>query len=104
VITSAIESGEIRLRHLHWYFVNPLNWSSVQAATKHDMGVIIISARTTKAACCRTGRPGWRSCARRCRRCSSTTSIALRGPKVHTLSCWRGAPTDFDEHIAALEF
>ena len=43
VIVRAIESGEFDYVNLHWYFVNPLNWSAVEAATKRDMGVFIIS-------------------------------------------------------------
>ena len=81
VINSAIESGEFDYVNLHWYFVNPLNWSSVLAATKQDMSGCSSSARTTKAACCRIGRPRWRSCARHSRRCNSMTCIAWRDRK-----------------------
>src|SRR5690606_28233015 len=43
VITRANESGEFDYVNLHWYFVNELNWPSIEAATKNDMGVFIIS-------------------------------------------------------------
>ena len=103
VIRRAIESGEFDYVNLHWYFVNPLNWSSVLAATKHDMGVFIISPndkggklqdRPTKMA----------------ELCAPLTPMqfndlyCLARPEVHTLSCGASRPTDFDEHIAALEF
>src|SRR4030095_9691683 len=43
IILEAIESGEFDYVNLHWYFVNDLNWSAVEAARKKDMGVFIIS-------------------------------------------------------------
>ncbi len=103
VIARAIESDEFDYVNLHWYFVNPLNWPSVLAATKHDMGVFIISPndkggklqdRPTKMA----------------ELCAPLTPMqfndlyCLARPEVHTLSCGASRPTDFDEHVAALEF
>jgi predicted aldo/keto reductase-like oxidoreductase len=103
VITRAVESDEFDYVKLHWYFVNPLNWSSVLAATKRDMGVFIISPndkggklqdRPTKMA----------------ELCAPLTPMqfndlyCLARPEVHTLSCGASRPTDFDEHIEALKF
>ncbi len=103
VITRAIESDEFDYVNLHWYFVNPLNWSSVLAATKRDVGVFIISpndkggmlqSRPTKMA----------------ELCAPLTPMqfndlyCLARPEVHTLSCGASRPTDFDEHIEALKF
>jgi predicted aldo/keto reductase-like oxidoreductase len=103
VIRSAIESGEFDYVNLHWYFVNPLNWSAVQAATKHDMGVFIISPndkggmlqnRPTKlAGLCAPLSP-----------MQFNDLYCLARPEVHTLSCGAARPTDFDEHIGALKF
>ncbi len=102
VIARAIESGEFDYVNLHWYFVNPLNWPSVLAATKRDMGVFIISPndkggmlqnRPTKLA----------------ELCAPLTPMqfndlyCLARPEVHTLSCGASRPTDFDEHIEALK-
>ena len=103
VITRAIESDEFDYVNLHWYFVNPLNWPCVLAATKRDMGVFIISPndkggmlqnRPTKLA----------------ELCAPLTPMqfndlyCLARPEVHTLSCGAARPTDFDEHIEALKF
>jgi predicted aldo/keto reductase-like oxidoreductase len=102
VITRAIESDEFDYVNLHWYFVNPLNWPSVLAATKRDVGVFIISpndkggmlqSRPTKMA----------------ELCAPLTPMqfndlyCLARPEVHTLSCGASRPTDFDEHIEALK-
>src|SRR6266436_6917623 len=103
VITSAIESGEFDYVNLHWYFVNPLNWSSVQAATKRDMGVFIISPNDKGGML--QNRP-----VKMAELCAPLSPMqfndlyCLARPEVHTLSCGAARPADFDEHIAALEF
>ena len=43
IILKAIESDGFDYVNLHWYFVNDLNWSAVEAAAARDMGVFIIS-------------------------------------------------------------
>ncbi|MDD5198644.1 MAG: aldo/keto reductase [Terrimicrobiaceae bacterium] len=43
LIIEAIESGEFDYVNLHWYWVNDINWPAIQAATRQDMGVFIIS-------------------------------------------------------------
>jgi predicted aldo/keto reductase-like oxidoreductase len=103
VITRAIESDEFDYVNLHWYFVNPLNWSSVLAATKHDVGVFIISPNDKGGML--QGRP-----TKMAELCAPLTPMqfndlyCLARPEVHTLSCGASRPTDFDEHIEALKF
>jgi len=103
VITKAIESDEFDYVNLHWYFVNPLNWPSVLAATKHDMGVFIISPNDKGGKL--QDRPN-----KMADLCAPLTPMkfndlyCLARPEVHTLSCGASRPTDFDEHVAALEF
>jgi len=103
VITAAIESGEFDYVNLHWYFVNPLNWSSVLAATKQDMGVFIISPNDKGGML--QNRP-----VKMAGMCAPLTPMqfndlyCLARPEVHTLSCGAARPTDFDEHIEALTF
>ena len=43
IILKAIASDEFDYVNLHWYFVNDLNWSAIEAAAARDMGVFIIS-------------------------------------------------------------
>ncbi len=43
VITEAAETGEFDYVNLHWYWINQVNWPAIEAATRHDMGVFIIS-------------------------------------------------------------
>jgi predicted aldo/keto reductase-like oxidoreductase len=103
VITRAVESDEFDYVNLHWYFVNPLNWPSVLAAAKRDMGVFIISPNDKGGKL--QDRP-----AKMAELCAPLTPMqfndlyCLARPEVHTLSCGASRPTDFDEHIEALKF
>ena len=101
VITEAIVTGEFDYVNLHWYFVNPLNWPCIEAATQRDMGVFIISPND------KGGRLQNRP-AKMAELCQPLTPMqfndlyCLARPQVHTLSCGVVRPTDFDEHVAAL--
>jgi predicted aldo/keto reductase-like oxidoreductase len=103
VIVRAIESGEFDYVNLHWYFVNPLNWPAVEAATKRDMGVFIISPNDKGGML--QNRP-----AKMSGLCAPLSPMhfndlyCLARPEVHTLSCGAARPGDFDEHIEALKF
>lgn len=103
VILKAIESDEFDYVNLHWYFVNPLNWPAVLAATKHDMGVFIISPNDKGGML--QNKP-----AKMARLCAPLSPMqfndlyCLARPEVHTLSCGATRPSDFDEHIKALKF
>ena len=102
VITKAIVTGEFDYVNLHWYFVNPLNWPCIEAATQRDVGVFIISPNDKGGML--QNRP-----AKMSELCQPLTPMqfndlyCLARPQVHTLSCGVARPTDFDEHVAALE-
>lgn len=103
VITAAINTGEFDYVNLHWYFVNPLNWPSIEAATRHDMGVFIISPNDKGGML--QNHPG--KMAELCAPLSPmkfNDLYCLARPEVHTLSCGVAKPIDFDEHIAALAY
>jgi predicted aldo/keto reductase-like oxidoreductase len=102
VILKAVESGEFDYVNLHWYFVNDLNWSAVEAATKRDMGVFIISPNDK-------GGKLYEPPAKLTQLCAPLSPMifndlyCLARPQVHTLSVGAARPSDFDEHIKALE-
>ncbi len=102
VILKAIESDEFDYANLHWYFVNPLNWTAVLAATKRDMGVFIISPNDKGGKL--QDKP-----AKMAELCAPLSPMqfndlyCLARPEVHTLSCGAARPTDFDDHIEALK-
>lgn len=102
VILDAIRSGEFDYVNLHWYFVNQLNWRAVRAARARDMGVFIISPSDK-------GGKLYAPPEKLRQLCAPLTPIqfndlyCLSRPQIHTLSCGVARPTDFDEHIQALD-
>jgi predicted aldo/keto reductase-like oxidoreductase len=83
VILEAITGGDFDYVNLHWYFVNDLNWPAIQAARALDMGVFIISPNDKGGKLYEPPR---------------------KLAEVHTLSCGVARPSDFDEHVRALDY
>jgi predicted aldo/keto reductase-like oxidoreductase len=102
-ITAMIETGEFDYLNLHWYFVNDLNWGAIEAATARDMGVFIISPNDK-------GGKLYEPPPKMVELCAPLSPMqfndlyCLNRPQVHTLSIGASKPTDFDEHVAALEY
>jgi len=102
VILEAIETGEFDYVNLHWYWVNDRNWPAVEAATRHDMGVFLISPNDK-------GGKLYEPPEKLVRLCEPLTPMefndlyCLLRPEVHTLSIGAARPGDFDAHLAALE-
>ncbi len=102
LILEAVHSGEFDYMNVHWYFVNDLNWPAIQAAHARDMGVFIISPNDK-------GGKLYEPPAKLVQLCAPLTPMqfndlyCLARPEVHTLSCGAARPTDFDEHLRALE-
>ncbi len=103
IILEAIHSGEFDYINLHWYFVNHLNWPSVEAARKQDMGVFIISPNDKGGKLYDPPKKLVELCAP-LSPMQFNDLYCLARPEIHTLSCGAARPTDFDEHIAALKF
>jgi predicted aldo/keto reductase-like oxidoreductase len=102
IILEAIKTDAFEYVNLHWYFVNDLNWSSVEAASARDMGVFIISPNDK-------GGMLYDPPAKLLGLCDPLSPMAfnnlycLARPQIHTLSIGAARPSDFDEHIASLE-
>lgn len=102
VIQEAVNSGEFDYVNLHWYWVNDRNWPAVLDATRQDMGVFIISPNDK-------GGKLYDPPAKLTRLCEPLSPMifndlyCLLRPEVHTLSIGAARPSDFDEHIKALE-
>ena len=103
IILEAVNSGEFDYVNLHWYFVNDLNWPAVAAANQQDMGVFIISPNDKGG---KLQEPGDKNKALSAPLTPMQFNdlYCLNRPEVHTLSCGVAKPSDFDEHVAALEF
>jgi len=101
VILEAVKTGEFDYFNVHWYFVNHLNWSAIEAARKLDMGVFIISPNDK-------GGKLYEPPAKLVELCAPLSPMqfndlyCLARPEAHTLSCGASRPTDFDEHMKAL--
>ena len=101
VILDAVNSGEFAYFNVHWYFVNDLNWAAIEAATRLDMGVFIISPNDK-------GGKLYAPPKKLVDFCAPLTPMqfnslyCLARPQVHTLSCGAAKPSDFDDHVAGL--
>jgi predicted aldo/keto reductase-like oxidoreductase len=103
IILELIGSGEFDYVNVHWYFVNDLNWPAIEAARARDMGVFIISPNDK-------GGKLYEPPRKMVELCAPLTPMqfndlyCLARPQVHTLSCGISKPSDFDEHVRALEY
>ncbi|HEY3284877.1 MAG TPA: aldo/keto reductase [Armatimonadota bacterium] len=101
-ILKAVGSGEFDYFNVHWYFVNDTNWEAIRLANSLDMGVFIISPSDK-------GGMLYQPPSKLVDLCRPLSPIqfndlyCLNRPEVHTLSIGAARPTDFDEHVAALE-
>ena len=103
VILEAVNHGGFDYMNVHWYFVNDLNWPALAAAHRQDMGVFIISPNDK-------GGKLYEPPPKLVELCAPLSPMqfndlyCLARNEVHTLSCGAAKPTDFDEHVRALEF
>ena len=102
LILATVKTGEFDYLNVHWYFVNNLNWPAVLAAHQRDMGVFIISPNDK-------GGKLYDPPPKLASMCAPLTPMqfndlyCLARKQVHTLSCGAARPSDFDEHVTALE-
>jgi predicted aldo/keto reductase-like oxidoreductase len=102
IILEAVNSGEFDYINVHWYFVNDLNWAAIEAARARDMGVFIISPNDKGGKLYEPPKKLVELCAP-LSPMQFNDLYCLARSEVHTLSCGASRPTDFDEHVAALE-
>lgn len=102
IILKAIETGRFDYVNLHWYWIFRSNWPAVEAATKRDMGVFIISPNDK-------GGKLYEPPARLKELCDPLSPMefndlwCLHRRQVHTLSIGVSKPDDFDDHMRAIE-
>jgi predicted aldo/keto reductase-like oxidoreductase len=102
VIVSTIETNQFDYVNLHWYYINQFNWPAIEAATRHDMGVFIISPSDK-------GGMLYQPPQKLVKLCTPLSPMVfndlfcLTHPQVHTLSLGASRPSDFDEHLKAVE-
>lgn len=102
IILDAVQSGGFDYMNVHWYFVNDLNWASIEAAHALDMGVFIISPNDK-------GGKLYAPPQKLVDLCQPLSPMifndlyCLARPQVHTLSIGAARPSDFDEHVRAMD-
>jgi hypothetical protein len=102
IIVRAIETDQFDYVNLHWYYINQRNWPAIAAATRHDMGVFIISPSDKGGMLYKPPQ----TLVDLCHPLSPMVFndlFCLSHPQVHTLSLGASRPTDFDEHLQTLE-
>ncbi|MDZ7960472.1 MAG: aldo/keto reductase [Aulosira sp. DedQUE10] len=102
LIVEAINTNQFDYVNLHWYYINQWNWPAIAAATRHDMGVFIISPSDK-------GGMLYKPPQKLVDLCTPLSPIVfndlfcLSHPQVHTLSLGASKPQDFDEHLKTLD-
>jgi len=101
LIEEIIDTDAFDYVNLHWYFMNRTNRSAIDAATRHDMGVFIISP-TEKGGCMH--QPSVKLCGLTAPLSPMVFNdlYCLADPLVHTISIGAARPSDFDEHLKTL--
>ena len=101
IIVEAINTNQFDYVNLHWYYINQSNWAAIEAATRHDMGVFIISPSDK-------GGRLYDPPEKLVKLCAPLSPMVfndlfcLSYPQVHTLSLGASKPSDFDEHLKTL--
>lgn len=101
IITQGIETGEFDYVNLHWYYINQWNWSAIEAAQRHDLGVFIISP-SDKGGHLYNPPPKLVELCQPLSPMVFNDLFCLSHPQVHTLSLGAAQPADFDEHLKVL--
>lgn len=100
-IEAAIATGRFDYVNLHWYWIFQDNWPAIEAASRQDMGVFIISPSDK-------GGHLYNPSQRLSDLCTPLHPMVfndlfcLSHSQVHTLSIGAARPTDFDRHLETL--
>jgi uncharacterized protein len=101
LILQAIATGQFDYVNLHWYYINQLNWTAIEAATAQDMGVFIISPSDKGGMLYQPPKKLVDLCAPLSPMVFNDL-FCLSHPQVHTLSIGAARPQDFAEHLKTL--
>lgn len=103
IITKTIETGRFDYVNLHYYWIFQNNWPAIEAATRHDMGVFIISP-SDKGGMLYQPTKAWVDLCNPLSPMIFNDLFCLSHSQIHTLSLGAAKPSDFDEHIQALSY
>jgi len=103
VIVRTIETNEFDYVNLHWYYINQFNWPAIEAATQRDIGIFIISPSDKGGRLYSPSQKLVDLCAPLSPMVFNDL-FCLSHSQVHTLSLGAARPSDFDEHLKALDW
>ncbi len=101
-IINAIEMDCFDYLNLHWYYIFQDNWPAIEAATKRDMGVFIISPND-KGGKLYDVPEKLVGLTKPFHPMVFNGLFCLSHPEVHTLSCGVSKASDFDIHMETVE-
>ncbi|MGB7251208.1 MAG: aldo/keto reductase [Phormidesmis sp.] len=101
VIVDAIETNLFDYVNVHWYYIFQNNWRAIEAATKRDMGVFIISP-SDKGGHLYSPPPVLVELCQPLSPMVFNDLFCLSHRQVHTLSLGAAQPSDFEEHLKVL--
>jgi len=102
IIIQAIDAGDFEYVNLHWYYIFQNNWPAVRHAAEKDMGVFIISP-SDKGGMLYEPTEKFLELCKPLHPMVFNDLFCLCRPEVHTLSIGAARPSDFDEHLKALD-
>ncbi|NDC80400.1 MAG: aldo/keto reductase [Verrucomicrobia bacterium] len=102
LVEELVSGGRFDYVNLHWYYIFQEHDHSLEAAYRNDMGVFIISPND-KGGMLYKPPEVLTDLTAPLSPMAFNTLFCLRDPRVHTLSIGASKPTDFDEHVSALE-
>jgi hypothetical protein len=102
IIIQAIDAGDFEYVNLHWYYIFQNNWPAVRRAAEKDMGVFIISP-SDKGGMLYEPTDKFLELCKPLHPMVFNDLFCLSRPEVHTLSIGAARPSDFDEHLKALD-
>jgi uncharacterized protein len=103
VIQAAIATDQFDYVNLHWYYINQNNWPAILDATRHDMGVFIISPSNKGGMLYEPPEKLVKLCAPLSPMVFNNL-FCLSHSQIHTLSIGAARPSDFDNHLKALDY
>ena len=102
LVEELVSEGRFDYVNLHWYYIFQEHTRSLEAAQKNDMGVFIISPND-KGGMLYQPPERLRQLTSPLSPMAFNTLFCLRRPEINTLSIGAARPSDFDEHVAALQ-
>ena len=102
LVEELVSGGRFDYVNLHWYYIFQEHTRSLEAAQRNDMGVFIISPND-KGGMLYQPPERLRQLTSPLSPMAFNTLFCLRRPEIHTLSIGAARPSDFNEHVAAVQ-